>query len=180
MSDQRDNVDLTDEQKTRLFGLGLEPIRPTNVFDEDEVRGDLLCDILRYRLPVQEHRSHTTHNRAQGLGSVLGPSVGELLRNPQSEIHELTRIKDHAKALGAKAGSDVEEDVFLAVYFMAIAAAIRSFGKRITNHSTRDLVHFLDSFAKASWVPFDLAKLLQEAGGSYRRQHEMRRNGEEQ
>jgi len=106
--------------------------------------------------------------------------VRELLRNPQSEIHELTRVKDYAKALGAKAGSDVEKDVFLAVYFMAIAAAIRSFGKRITNHSTRDLVHFLDSFAKASWVPLDLAKLLQEAVESCRRQHEMRRSAEDQ
>jgi hypothetical protein len=86
-----------------------------------------------------------------------------LLRDSKTDVAVLQRVKEYAKTLGRNAGSDIEEDVYLAVYFAAIAAALVFRDERITEHSDRDLTHFLNSFAQAAWMPTDLADLLGKA-----------------
>lgn len=158
-----DNLELNDEQKTRLLSLALEPGPSSTPPDEDEEKGDLLCDILRCPLPVAEHPHDTAKSVPIGFRSGSGPSLGELLRDAKTDTSVLTRIKEYAKALGRDARSDMDKDVFLAVYFAAIAGALVFHNEHITEHPRHDLTQFFKHFAQASWMRTDLRDLFVKA-----------------
>jgi len=127
-----DNLKLTDEQKTRLLSFALEPEASSTPPNANDAKGDLLCDILRCPLPVAEHPPGATKGVPQGFRSVLGPSLGQLLSDPEIDIAVLRHIKEYAKALGRDARSDTDKDVFLAIYFAAIAAGLTFHSQRIS------------------------------------------------
>lgn len=167
MTEESGRLRLNDGQKSRLLGFALDADRPVPPPDENEQRGDLLYDLLRCPLPVREVACNPSVPAANsshgGLRSVFGPSIRELLQDSKTDVAVLQRIKEYAKTLGRNARSEVEKDVFLAVYFAAIAAAIVLHDERITEHTAPDLAQFLDSFAQAAWMPTDLADLLRRA-----------------
>jgi hypothetical protein len=167
MTGETDRLELNDRQKTRLLSLGLEPDRPVTPPDENEQRGDLLCDILRCPLPaeVPEHDAVPpgAGKPCPAFRTVAGPPLGELLQDPKTDVAALRRVKEYAKSLGSKAGSEVEKDVFLAVYFAAIAGAMVFRGERITEHTDRDLTQFFRCFARIVWVPIPLRGLFAKA-----------------
>ena len=161
------SLGLTDGQKTRLLHLAIGPPDPGEPRSEDEERGDLLHDILRCSLPLRAD-SHGGLRDAgaapsQGLRSVVGPPIGELLLDPKTGIDLLKDIKVYAKARGSQATSEREKDVFLAIYFAAIAAALVSRQERITEHSEGNVAQFLHSLANMVWIPDNLADLFREA-----------------
>jgi hypothetical protein len=161
-----DNVALNDRQKTRLLSLALERDNPPAAANEDEQRGDLLRDILRCALPLETPAPTTAVGLGPscgGLRTVAGPPLGELLRERTTDLVVLKRIKEYAKALGKNAKSGIERDVFVAVYFAAIAAARVFHNERVTEHTDENLVRFLHSFAQAAWMPADLAGLFVQA-----------------
>jgi len=158
-----DNLKLSDEQKTRLLNFALEPGPSSTPPDADEEKGDLLCDILRYPLPQAEHQPGTATNVTQGFRSVFGASLGELLCDPKTDIAVLRRIKEYAKALGRNAKTDMDKDVFLAVYFAAIAGALVFHNEHITEHPRHNLTQFFKHFAQAPWMRTDLRDLFVKA-----------------
>jgi hypothetical protein len=157
------NLELNDRQKTRLLSLALEPEPSDPPLDEDEEKGDLLCDILRCPLPPAEHVPCATRVAPQAFQSVFRPSLGQLLTDPETDVTVLRQIKDYAKALGGSAGSDAQKRVSLAVYFTAIARALTSHRKRITGHSDEDLVQFFNTYAHTEWMRVDLRELFAKA-----------------
>lgn len=163
MADKTDNLQLNDEQRTRLLGLGLEPAAPAIEPDADELRGDLLCDILRCPLPPNENGPRASKHLSQRFRSVLRPSLGQSLNDPETDVTVLKQIKEYAKARGRSAGSEVEKEVFLAVYFAAIARALTLRGEGITRHSDEDLVQFFNAYARTGWMRFDLRELFAKA-----------------
>jgi hypothetical protein len=159
---------LSDGQKSRLLGLALDADRPLPPPDENEQRGDLLWDLLRCPLPAHEPppdagipAASSSHS---GLRSVFGPPIRELLLDPKTDVAALQRIKEYAKTLGRNAGSEVEKDAFMAIYFAAIAAAMAFHNERITEHSDQDLAQFLISYERVAWMPANLRELLTKAG----------------
>ncbi len=167
MTEESEHLRLDDGQKSRLLGSALDANRPVPPPDENEQRGDLLCDLLRRPLPVHEAACNPSVSAANsphgGLRSVFGPPIRELLLDPTTNVAVLKKVKEYAKSRGRDAGSDVEKDVFLALYFAAIAAAAAFHRERITEHSDLDVARFLESFAQAAWMPADLARLLRRA-----------------
>ena len=168
MAKESERLHLSDGQKSRLLGFALDADKPTVPPDENEQRGDLLYDLLRCPLPVREAPCNAdvlaANGSHSGLRSVFGPSIRELLQDPKTDVAMLQRVKEYAKTLGRNAGSDVEKDVFLAVYFAAIAAAMVFHGERITEHVNADLARFLMSYARAIWMPPNLVELFVKAG----------------
>lgn len=158
-----DDLKLSDEQKTRLLSFALKPIERTDELEKDEERGDLLCDILRCSLPVTQHLSGARKDVPQGFLSIFGSSLGELLCDPKTDIAVLRQVKEYAKDCGRTAGSDVEKEVFLALYSAAIAAAWISHGTKITEHADCDLLQFFTTYASAAWIPEDLLRLFCDA-----------------
>ncbi len=167
MDGQDGNLELNDGQKTRLLGLGLEPDRPVPVPDEDEQRGDLLCDLLRRPIPADglapRESPSILGQSCPPFRAVAGPPLRELLLDPKTDIAVLRRIKECAKTMGQKAGSEAEKDAFLAVYLAAIAAAGLFHSDRITEHSDADAARFFEFFARRPWMPSDLVDLFRKA-----------------
>jgi hypothetical protein len=170
---QDDNLELNDGQKTRLLSLGIEPDRPAAMPDGDEQRGDLLCDILRRPLPpdgqAQQEVSSTLGQACPPFRAIVGPPLRELLLDPKTDVAVLRRIKEYAKTMGQKAETEAEKAVFLAIYLVAIAAAMVFHSQRITEHSDTDLARFWEFFARVSWIPIDLMRVLAEASRSHPR-----------
>jgi hypothetical protein len=164
VDEETDVQRLNDRQKTRLLSLGLEPEQPAATPDKDEQRGDLLCDILRHSLPLhgpgQEAPPVIAGQSCSAFWSIAGLPLRELLLDPKTDIAVLRRIKEYAKTLGQKAGSEVGKDVFLAIYLAAIASAMVFHDKYITEHSEQDLRQFFGFFARASWMPRYLVELF--------------------
>jgi hypothetical protein len=177
MAEGMDNLALNDGQKTRLLSLALERDNPAAAPNEDEQKGDLLRDILRCALPPETPAPSTAVGLCPsygGLRTVAGPPIEELLRDRATDLAVLKRIKEYAKALGKNAKSGIERDVFLAVYFAAIAAALAYHGQHITGHLDSDAARFFAYYASAEWMPCNVRELLQRAAqyGS-----EAKRNG---
>ena len=167
MAEESEHLHLDDGQKSRLLGFALAADKPPATSDANERRGDLFCDLLRCSLPAHEVPDNsdvpTTNGSRGGLGSIFGPSIRELLLDRQTDVATLQRVKEYTKMLGRDAGSDIEKDVFLAIYFAAIAGAMVFHGERITGHSDQDLRRFFGSFASAPWMPTELAGLFSRA-----------------
>jgi len=168
MAEDTDSLDLTDRQKTHLLQIALSPGAADAPANEDELRGDLLCDILREPLPAElPERAASFPDRAakpcSTFRAIAGPTLRELLLDPSTDLAVLRRIKEYAKTLGAKAGSEVGKDAFLTIYFASIAGALVYHRERITEHSEEDLVQFLHFFARAVWMPTALVDLLRKA-----------------
>ncbi len=159
------NLELNDGQKTRLLSLGIEPDRPAAMPDGEEQRGDLLCDILRRPLPPdgQGEPADVAEQSCVPFRSIAGPPLRELLLDPKTDVVVLRKIKEYAKALGQKVGTEVEKDAYLAIYLAAIAAAKLFHADRITEHSNADLTRFLEFFARQPWMPTILVGLFTEA-----------------
>jgi hypothetical protein len=167
MAKDTGSLDLTDQQKTRLLDLALGPPDHPEPANEDEERGDLLHDILRCSLPLRagscEGLSAAAMTSCQGLSSVVGPPIGELLPDQGTSVAVLKEIKQYAKTRGSQAASEREKDAFLAIYFAAIAAALVSRDERITEHTDENLTQSFRCYAKTTWMPIHLAGLLAKA-----------------
>lgn len=167
MDGQSDILNLNDRAKRHLLGIGLEPEKPATSFDGNERRGDLLCDILRSPLPMESAEriasSPRVANPALAFRSVTGPPLRELLLDPKTEVSVLRRVKEYAKTMGQKATTEVEKDVYLAIYFAAIAAAWAYHGARITRHSDTEVGQFLVHYVSVKWVPSSLQQVFQKA-----------------
>jgi hypothetical protein len=118
-------------------------------------------------LPDPEASSQNSDESASGicppLRCIAGPPIGEVLCAPATSLDTLLAIKQYAKNQGACAESQVRKDIYLAVYFAAIAAAIVSHSVYITDHTQKDLVQFLGFLAKATWMPANLTGLFSRA-----------------
>lgn len=167
MAKQSDHLNLNDRQKTGLLSLALDANSQEARLSDDERRGDLLCDVLRCPLAGYDSGSDaspdTERSQRSGPPLVCGPSIRELLGTPETDVSILRHIKEYGKALGARARPEVEKDVFLAVYFAAIAAALAFRGERITEHTDKDLSRFFRDFANAEWMTTDLTRLFEKA-----------------
>jgi hypothetical protein len=158
---------LTRDQKSRLLSLGLDSEPREPAADPEEHKADVLCDILTRRLPadplVVDSLPAVLKNLAPRLHSLAGEPIGDLLQSPTTDIHTIRKIKQHAKQLGTSADSEAESDIFLVIYYAAIAAALISHDERITQHTYEDLEQFFSSFMKKNWVPEELKGLFTRA-----------------
>jgi hypothetical protein len=163
MEKDTDSLNLTDRQKTRLLDLALGPPNSAEPRNEDEERGDLLHDMLRCSLPLRTGSPEGRTTSSRGLCPVVGPSIGELLQDPKTGTAVLKEVKQYAKARGNQATSEREKDVFLAIYFAAIAGAWVYRRECITQHADEDMARFLVHYASVEWIPSSLRDLFQSA-----------------
>jgi hypothetical protein len=160
VTDQPDNprrdLNLTPEHKTRLLSLGLSPAEDMKDGDEEERRTDLLYDLLASALPVsptmREALPPVLREQSEGLRSVAGQPMGELVQSPRTDISTIRRIKDFAKESGTASTAGAETDAFLALYYAAIASALLFHDVKISKHPWMDLAQYFRSLAESTWV----------------------------
>jgi len=81
----------------------------------------------------------------------------------------LEKIKQYAKESGTSTNSEDEKDVFLAVYYAAIASALVFHNEKITRHSYKGLERFFSSFTDKGWVLKEIKELFHGAQKHCRR-----------
>jgi len=164
MDRESKDIELTGEQKTRLLSLGLDS-EPAE--DEEEKKADLLYDVLSRPLPVDTSVVNSLPTALRGfckrLSSVAGEPLGDLIQNPERGISVIEVIKEYAKQSGTSAKSEIESDIFLVIYYGAIANALLFHNQKITEHSYKDLEQFFCSFTQKDWVLDELTELFKKA-----------------
>lgn len=167
MDKESKDIGLTGEQKTRLLSLGLDSEVAGDYTDINEKKADLLYDVLSHPMPVDNSVVNSLPTALGGLcqrlRAVAGEPLGDLLQNPESGISVIKEIKEYAKQSGASAKSEIESEMFLVIYYCAIANALLFRNQKITKHSYKDLEQFFYSFTKKDWILDELTELFKKA-----------------
>ena len=167
MDNESQEFDLNRYQKSRLLSLGLGSNPHELSTDKVEQKADMLYDVLTRTLPVDPSVVNSLPDVVRGLSSGLhslaGLPIGDLLQDPTTDITIFKRIKQYAKDSGTSTSSETESDVFLAVYYAAIASALLFKHEKITEHSNKDLERFFSSFTEKDWVIEEIKGLFHGA-----------------
>ncbi len=166
MEDKSLPAGLSSDQLARLWSVGLDCTQECGPTDRDQ-RRDLLLDHLARSLPpdpaLLEVLPQILSRLCQKLRPFSGESLRTLLLAPQSDLVVLENVKDHAKELGTRAGSDIEREVALALYFAAIAAALLHHKTKISEHPWKHLEQSFRTLSRRPWIPADLLQLFTTA-----------------
>ena len=131
-----------------------------------EAREDYLARQLRSTLPLTREQAAKLADVAmqfrQGL-PLGGRAVGEALLDEQTQLAELTQIKEHGKAMSVSGETEVERDGGLAIYFAAIASALLHHDTRITTYSYAALVDGFGRLIDKRWMDPKLARHFAKA-----------------
>ncbi len=162
-----DNTEITSNQKTRLLNLGINKDFLEDDSDSEEIKADLLYDILTGTLPMDKTSKDSLpdilQRLCQNLHSLAGDKLGDLLLYPHSDIEIIWKVKNYAKQLGTAADKKVEYDVTLAIYHAAIASALVFHDEKITQYTYSELSNSFDSLRKQDWIFHDLSQLFLKA-----------------
>ena len=161
------DFDLNRSQKSRLLSLGISSKPRKQSTDKVERKEDMLYDVLMRTLPVEPLVVESLPSVIKGLSprlhSLAGQPIVELLKNPATDIDTIRKIKQYAKESGTATDSEDEKDVFLAVYYAAIASALIFHNDKITQHSYSDLEQFFHSFTQKDWILYEFVSLFTRA-----------------
>ena len=133
----------------------------------DEERAELLLDRLAEPLPAEFLGSRALPKQLQRLcdksGLLRGAPIRDILKNPQTEVSLVKKVKDYAKQLSEHANSKAEHDTANAIYYAAIANALVFHDVQITKFSYKDLNHSFVVFAGKKWIPAFIINLFKKA-----------------
>ena len=167
MDSGNEEFDLTQAQKTRLFELACDSKAHIQKSDTTQSKMDMLYDILNCPLPVNPDVINSLPVLFRGLSSRLhslaGQPIGNLLQDPTTDVATIVSIKEYAKESGTLTDSEERSDVFLALYYAAIASALVFHNQKITQHSYKDLQEFFLSFSTETWILEEIKDLLRKA-----------------
>ncbi|MBL7218973.1 MAG: hypothetical protein ISS69_02575 [Phycisphaerae bacterium] len=94
---------------------------------------------------------------------IQGRAIGDLLLHPDTDLAELTSLKQYAKDLSKQDGPELSREVAITVYYAAIAAALVHHDSKIANFSYGELDAAFTRLIEADWVAWDIADLLARA-----------------
>ncbi|MHC4117918.1 MAG: hypothetical protein ACYSWO_10470 [Planctomycetota bacterium] len=165
MTDEPEKIELSAGQKTRLLHLGLEAAPDTR--EGQERKADLLYDVLDRPLSVDSPAVNSLPTPLRGLSrsvrSIAGAPLVELLIGSDTNISAIEAIKEYAKQSGKAAKSDDQTDVFLSVYYAAIASGLLFHGRKITEHSYKHLAEAFGALTEKDWIQEELSDLMTRA-----------------
>jgi len=151
------------QQIRELFHVGREPPGHAQGCD-DEAKRKLLDRRLAQSLPRDKTSNPPSpEGPSPATAQPGGEAIGEILRNPSSEVETVRRIKRHAKRWATRAASGDEHDTAAAIYYAAIAHALVFQDQRITQFPLPTLAETYARLSEEHWVPKELVALFQQA-----------------
>ena len=167
MSKETTAFGLSPDKLAQLLSIGSDSGQDKNEMNQEQKKTELLHDRLAEPLPFGrttiEKLTKIPISFGDSIGAVAGDSIGELLKNQQTELSTLRKIKDFSKKLSKRANTTAEHDTANTMYYAAIASALVFHKKRITKFSYKDLEHSFSVFNKAMWIPSNLKELFRKA-----------------
>ena len=167
MKKEPSGFDLSPEKLAQLWGVGSDIDQDDGTIGHEQRKAELLRDWLATTLPLDQ----TTVKSRPGIGSHMcehlmqfsGDSFDSLLRDPQTSVLALKKIKGSNKKIVEAAKSEVEHDVAAVIYYAAIASALVFHGRRITAFSYEDLANSFSTLLEDNWLTPNLVRLLKNA-----------------
>jgi hypothetical protein len=163
--ERRSTFGMTVQQLWELFDAGRGPVPRPGA--GHELRAELLASALSQNLPLDGQQvaqfPEALGQLCQVMGRLTGDAIGEVLKNPSSDLKTIQRLKSFAKGKAGKAGSREEHDVYAAIYYSAIGHALAFHHRRITRFSRSDLAATYSRLSQETWVRPDLATLFRLA-----------------
>lgn len=165
-------------KRRTVFGASSENVReflndclasgpPEGKQGEADEMGQLLREQLSEKCPVprseRPSRSWLLDRMQEKVLLDLSRSVGEVLSDSQAGLDALGDIKDRYKGWAQKATDKHIQHVYTALYFAAIARALVSHRRRITDHPTEYLVRSFKVLAGEPWMVSSLSELYLQA-----------------
>ena len=151
----------------RLWNVGTDTSENDNKADSIQRRSELLRDWLESTLPhdpdLEKLLPVVLMRLFRELKPFTGETFGSLLKDPETDISTIKKIKDFSRKMVESAKSEAEHDAAAVIYYAAIASALVFHDQRITSFSHTKL---RDSFAEMiqnTWLTSDLVKLFVEA-----------------
>ena len=165
MTNGHDKTELTPNQKTQLLNLALE--KETEDQNDKEVRADMLYDLLKRPLPMNESTTRMLPPPLRGLSrrvhSITNAPLLELLTDSNTDISTMEKVKEYAKKSDEIAKYDAQTEILLVIYYAAIANGLLFHNRKITEHSYRHLIEAFGSISEKDWVPQELTDLVKKA-----------------
>ncbi len=162
MVEKPEKIELSPDQKTELLHIGLGA---SSVGAED--KADLLYDILNNPLPVDSPAINMLPIPLKGLSrkvrSIAGAPLVELLTRSDTSISAIEAIKEYAKQSGMSTESEDRAEIFLAVYYGAIASGLVFHSRKVSEHSYEHLTGAFGSLADKEWMQEGLMDLVARA-----------------
>jgi hypothetical protein len=155
------------DKLAKLWEIGSDTNNDKIKLDENEVKSELLHDMLAGKMPLDQILAQTLpkvlSQLCEHIKPFTGDSFGLLLSDPNTDLLVLKRIKDYSKNLSKKVSSEAEHDVVAAIYYAAIAGALINYDQRITSFSYKSLLDSFSSMIEARWMTPKLVDLFQKA-----------------
>jgi len=165
MSDESTTFGANRCQLVKLWSLGSDAKNIS--LDEDQVKSELLRDMLAGKMPVDQAVAETLPQvlaqLCESIRPFTGDSLGALLNTPETDLSVLNKIKNYTKRLSQSVGSEAEHDVTAMIYYGAIAGALVYHDQRITSFSYERLAKAFKSMLESRWIMPDLKALFQKA-----------------
>ena len=158
--------DLDKKKLRRLLKIGLKS--PGSKGKNPEQRKSRLWhDILGKHLPMDESQMEKLPeilaDFCQTLDLLTGDTLGECLRNQDTDLFVIENIKQYAKSLSRKNRTDEEHIIANTLYYSAIAYALLYHKKKITEYSFAELTKAFDKLRKIDWIGGYFARLFTKA-----------------
>ena len=148
MDDQHE-LNGSSEQLARILAIGADAGG-----GEGEVLPGVSADGLGPSLPGDAGSPHP---------DIQTHAIGDLLLRPDTDLAELTSLKQYAKDLSRQDVPELSREVAITVYYAAIAAALVHHGRKIANFSYGELEAAFTRLIEAGWIAWDIADLLARA-----------------
>ena len=86
-----------------------------------------------------------------------------VIKNDKAELGLLVKIKDYFKRLSSNSVNDVEYQIYISIYYAAIANALLYHNEKISSHSYEELASSYTRLLKEDWLPNYIVKLYRDA-----------------
>jgi hypothetical protein len=164
MVEESSTFGLSPEKLARLLNIGSDIGETNNVINSEEKKAELLHDWLSATLPLDavllESLPIILRRLYRQLQPHLGERFGKVLKNPQTDILVIRKIKDYSKKFVTSARSEAEHDAATAIYFAAIASALLFHDIKITKFSYKTLDESFAKLIDEKWINADIAELF--------------------
>lgn len=132
-----------------------------------DVRLELFENRMAASLPEDFFGKRELPDHLSVLCDISGISKSEtfksVIKSDKAELGLLVKIKDYFKGLSGKSVDDVEYQIYISIYYAAIANAMLHRDEKISSHSYEELAASYTRLLKEDWLPNYIVQIYRNA-----------------
>ncbi len=158
---------LSPEQLARLLAIGLPGSEAQDDTAAPPTPAEVLRDMLESKLTldpaIPESLPAVLNRPCEEMLPAAGRTISDLLLDSKTDLSVIKAVKDYAKELARRGGTDAQEAAATTIYYAAIASALVFHGHKITRHSYEKLQEAYAELEQKPWGSSELKDLFRKA-----------------